>query len=121
MDNFTKPDKNGNTSGRPKFQGKHYYNSFSYPQLSNTNIVENVNGRFCVNLPKIGLVSFVYHRAIPERFKVKTCTVIHAADGWYISLTIEDQNVPVEVVEIKPTKENSKGIDFRIIVLCRHI
>ncbi|OZH54435.1 hypothetical protein AFK68_10995, partial [Hydrocoleum sp. CS-953] len=37
MDNFTKPDKNGQTSGRPKLKGKYYYNSFSYPQLSNTN------------------------------------------------------------------------------------
>ncbi|GGA47539.1 helix-turn-helix domain-containing protein [Okeania sp. KiyG1] len=45
MDNFTQPDKNGKTSGRPKYKGKHYYNSFSYPQLSNANIVKNANGR----------------------------------------------------------------------------
>ncbi len=32
------PDKNGKTSGRPKFKGKHYYNSLSYPQLSNSSI-----------------------------------------------------------------------------------
>ncbi|MGB3509053.1 MAG: hypothetical protein WBA93_07395 [Microcoleaceae cyanobacterium] len=50
--------------------GRHYYNSFSYPQLSNANIVKNTNGRFCVNLPKIGLVPFVYNRLIPEWFIV---------------------------------------------------
>ena len=54
MDNFTKPAQNGKTSGRPKFKGKQDYNSFSYPQCSNTNIVKNANGRFCINLPKIG-------------------------------------------------------------------
>ncbi|NEQ38000.1 MAG: hypothetical protein F6K40_17705 [Okeania sp. SIO3I5] len=100
-------DKNGKTSGRPKFKGRHYYNSFSYPQLSNANIVKNANGRCCVNLPKIGLVPFVYNRPIPVGFKVKTGTVIREADGYYISLTIEDKTTPVEVVEIQPTEQNS--------------
>ena len=85
MDNFTLPDKNGKTSGKPKFKGSHYYNSFTYPQLSNTNIVKNANGRCCINLPKIGLVPFVYNRSIPLGFKVKTGTVIREADGYYIS------------------------------------
>ncbi|WP_426547090.1 RNA-guided endonuclease InsQ/TnpB family protein [Dapis sp. BLCC M126] len=115
MDNFTKPDKNGNTTGRPKFKGKHYYNSFSYPQLSNAHIVKNANGRYCVNLPKIGLVPFVFNRPIPEGFKVKTGTVIREADGWYLSLTIEDRAVPAEVAEIQPTEENSKGIDLGLL------
>ncbi|NEO54093.1 MAG: helix-turn-helix domain-containing protein [Okeania sp. SIO3B5] len=108
MDNFTKPDKNGKTSGRPKFKGKHYYNSFSYPQLSNANIVKNANGRYCVNLPKIGLVPLVYNRSIPESFKVKTGTIIRAADGYYISFTIEDRTVPVEVAEIQPNARELK-------------
>ncbi|NEQ76818.1 MAG: transposase [Okeania sp. SIO2C9] len=115
MDNYTLPDQNGKTSGRPKFKGRHYYNSFSYPQLSNTHIVKNANGRFCVNLPKIGLVPFVYNRPIPEGFKVKTGTVIREVDGCYISFTIEDKAVPREVVEIQPTEENSKGIDLGLL------
>ncbi len=115
MDNFTQPDKNGKTSGRQKFKGKHYYNSFSYPQLSNTNIVKNANGRYCINLPKIGLVPFVYNRAIPGGFKVKTGTVIREADGWYISFTIEDKAVPLEVAEIQPTEDDSKGIDLGLL------
>ncbi|MGK7922981.1 MAG: RNA-guided endonuclease InsQ/TnpB family protein, partial [Trichodesmium sp.] len=101
--------------GRPKFKGRHYYNSFSYPQLSNANIVKNANGRFCINLPKIGLVPFVYNRSIPIGFKVKTGTVIRAADGWYISLTIEDKTVPLRYAEIQPTEDNSKGIDLGLL------
>ncbi|NES67690.1 MAG: transposase [Okeania sp. SIO2D1] len=115
MDNFTKPDKNGKTSGRPKFKGKHYYNSLSYPQLSNSHIVKNANGRFCINLPKIGLVPFVYNRLIPAGFKVKTGTVIREADGWYISFTIEDKTVPLRSVEIQPTEDNSKGMDLGLL------
>ena len=68
---------------------------------------KNANGRFCVNLPKIGLVPLVYNRPIPTGFKVKTGTVIREADGWYISFTIEDKTVPLEVVEIQPTEDNS--------------
>ncbi|MGD1712051.1 hypothetical protein [Dapis sp. BLCC M172] len=109
MDNFTLPDKNGKTSGRPKFKGKYYYNSFSYPQLSNTNnIVKNANGRYCINLPKIGLVPLIYNRSIPVGFKIKTGTVIREADGWYISFTIEDKAVPVEVAEIQPNARKLK-------------
>ncbi|GGA36136.1 hypothetical protein [Okeania sp. KiyG1] len=66
MDNFTLPDKNGKTTGIAKFKGKHYYNSFSYPQLSNTSIVKNANGLTSVNLLKIGLVPFVFNRQIPK-------------------------------------------------------
>ncbi|MDY7005921.1 MAG: hypothetical protein SWX82_18840 [Cyanobacteriota bacterium] len=104
------PDKNGKTSGRQKFKGKYYYNSLSYPQLSNTNIVKNANGRCYINLPKIGLVPLVYNRPIPLGFKVKTGTVIREVDGCYISFTIEDKTVPYEVVEIQPTEQNSKAL-----------
>ncbi len=114
FDRFVKPDKNGNRSGKPKFKGKHYYNSFTYPQLDNSDITKDERGRNCVNLSKIGLVPFVLHRPIPDGFSVKTGTVIRCADGWYISITLEDKNVPVTVVEIQPTEENSLGIDLGV-------
>jgi putative transposase len=56
----------------------------------------------------------VFHRSIPTGFKVKTGTVIREADGWYISLTLEDKTVPVTVAEIQPTDENTLGIDLGI-------
>ena len=115
MDNYTKPDKNGKTSGKPTFKGRHYYNSFSYTLLKNSDLTKDYRGRFCVNLSKIGLVPFVYNRPIPKGFKVKTGTVVREADGWYICLTIEDKSVPVQEVEILPTEENSKGIDLGLL------
>jgi putative transposase len=112
--NFTTPDQNGNCRGKPKFKGFHYYKSFTYPQLDNLNIIKDEPGRICIDLAKIGQVPMVFHRPIPTGFKVKTGTVIREADGWYISLTLEDQTVPVTVAEIQPTTENSIGIDLGI-------
>ena len=63
---------------------------------------------------KIGQVPMVFHRQIPEGFKVKTGTVIPEAEGGYISLTLESQTVPVTVVEIQPMADNSIGIDLGI-------
>lgn len=112
--NFTTPDKNGNRRGKPKFKGFHYYKSFTYAQLDTLDIVKDEQNRICIDLAKIGQVPMVFHRSIPQGFKVKTGTVIREADGWYISLTLEDKTVPVTVVEIQPTEENSLGIDLGI-------
>ncbi len=114
FERFTKPDKNGKRSGKPKFKGRHYYKSFTYPQLDNSDITKDQRGRNCVNLSKIGRVPLILHRPVPEGFKVKTGTVIREADSWYISITIEDKNVPVTVVENQPTEENSIGIDLGV-------
>ena len=58
----------------------------------------------------------VFHRPIPKVFKVKTGTLIAEADGGHISVTLEDQTVPVTVVEILPTAENSSGIDLEVTI-----
>ncbi len=56
----------------------------------------------------------VFHRPIPKGFKVKTGTVILEAEGWYISLMLENQTVSVTVAEIQPTAEKSLDIDLGI-------
>lgn len=111
---FTTPDANGNRSGKPKFKGRHYYKSFTYTQLDNSDITKDERGRNYINLKKIGLVPLILHRQIPNGFQVKTGTVIKEADGYYISLVLEDRNVPVTVAEIQPTEENSIGIDLGV-------
>ena len=112
--NFTRPDKNGNRRGKPKFKGFHYYKSLTYPKLDNLNIIKNEQNRICIDLGKVGQVPMVFHRPIPTGFKVKTGTVIPEAEGWHISLTVEYQRVPVTVAEIQPTAENIMGIDLGI-------
>lgn len=111
---FTNPDQNGNRSGQPRFKGKHYYKSFTYTQLHNCDVTKDERARNCINLTKIGLVPVILHRPLPNGFSVKTGTIIREADGWYISLTLEDKDVPVTVAEIQPTEENSIGIDLGV-------
>jgi len=109
---FIHPDKNGKRSGKPKFRGRHYYNSFTYTQLSNLDLIKDERGRDCIHLKKIGLVPIVLHRPIPPGFKVKTGTVVREVDGFYIALTLEADDVPVAVVETQPTEDNSVGLDL---------
>jgi len=111
---FTKPDASGNRSGKPRFKGQHYYRSFTYTQLHDCDVTRDERGRDCINLKKIGLVSMVLHRPIPDGFQVKTGTIIKEADGWHLSLVLEDKEVPETVAEIQPTEENSIGIDLGV-------
>ena len=49
-----------------------------------------------ITLPKIGDVKIILHRPIPDGFKIKTATIVFAADGYYVTLTLqEDESVPV--------------------------
>ncbi len=105
--NFITPDKNDNRAGKPRFKGLNYYKSFTYSQLTNKHISDNH-----VDLSGIGKIEFVQHRPIPTGFVVKLGTVKLEADGWYLSLALEDKTVPVKEGEaICPTKENSIAID----------
>ncbi|MEQ9001894.1 MAG: hypothetical protein RID53_36000 [Coleofasciculus sp. B1-GNL1-01] len=36
----------------------------------------------------------ILHRPIPEGFKLKTCTIVHKADGWYACISMEEATVP---------------------------
>lgn len=107
FDRFLKGDKNGKHSGRPRFKGKHRYRTFTYTQAKNDWIDDN-----SINLPKIGLIRFIKHRPLPERFSVKTASVSRKADGWYLTLSLEDKSVPDwPQIDIEPTESNSIGID----------
>ena len=105
--NFIKPDKNGCFAGKPRFKGLHYYKSLTYSQLKNKHIQDKH-----INLPGIGDVETIFHRPIPTGFAVKLGTIKLEADGWYISLSLEDKSVPQVDKEICPTIENSIAIDI---------
>jgi putative transposase len=60
-------------------------------------------------LPKIGDVKIILDRPIPDGFKIKTATIVFAADGYYVSLTLQDESVPVVSPDLYP--EKVVGID----------
>lgn len=105
FERWLKGDSEGKRSGKPRFKGKGRYRSFTYPQMKQ----DCIDGKF-ITLPKIGAVKLILHRPLPEGFKLKTATVTCKADGWYVSLSLEDLSVP-ELTPDAPTPDNTVGID----------
>ena len=106
FDRWLKGDCNGKRSGKPRFKGAGRYRSFTFPQIKQ----DCIQGKF-INLPKIGLVKLIQHRPLPDGFKVKTATIAHKVDGWYVVLSLEDVSVPVLTPDA-PEMENTIGIDM---------
>ena len=107
FDRYLKGDSNGKRSGKPRFKGKNLYRSFTYPQAS----IDWIDGNK-IELPKIGTVKVIWHRPLPDRFEVKTAIVTQKADGWYITLTLEDISVPEFTNDVETTWSNSIGVDL---------
>ncbi|NEO96072.1 MAG: transposase [Moorea sp. SIO3G5] len=102
---FLKGDCNGNRSGKPRFKNKNRYRSFTFPSLSKNPISGNV-----LTLPKFGKVKMIYHRRVPDGFKIKTATITQKADGYYVTLSIQDDSIP-EIIPIDDVN-NPVGIDM---------
>ena len=120
---FIKGDLSGKRSGKPRFKSVRRYRTFSIPQLKpgclavtpNPHCRKNGGTRrdiAYISLPKVGQVKLIYHRPIPEGFTIKAVLVSRRADGWYVTLTLEDKSVPtLKSPEIEATQENSLGLD----------
>lgn len=107
FDRFVKGDCNGVRSGKPRFKAKNRYRSFTYTQIDSLDIIGNQ-----IKLAKIGLVKLILHRPIPSGFKPKTAIVTQTSDGWYVSITLQDENVPENSIDIAATKNNSIALDL---------
>lgn len=104
FERFIKGDSKGIRSGRPRFKSSSRYRSFTYPAMK----ADCILNKF-ITLPKIGKVKLILHRPIPEGFVIKTCTVIHLPDGWYVTLSLQDDMVPTISPDINA--EKIVGID----------
>ncbi|MHC5934605.1 RNA-guided endonuclease InsQ/TnpB family protein [Nostoc sp.] len=104
FDRFLKGDSNGKRSGRPRFKPRDRYRTFTYPQMKDGCLQGNL-----INLPMFGKVKVILHRPIPNGFKIKTASITKKADGYYLTLSLEDATVP----EIKPdfNPDSITGID----------
>jgi putative transposase len=105
FDRFWKGDGNGKRSGKPRFKSRNRYRTFTYPQMK-----EGCLEGKLIDLPKLGKIKVVLHRPLPDGFKIKTACVTKKADGYYVTLSLEDPTVP----EIKPdiNPESITGIDM---------
>jgi putative transposase len=108
FERWLKGDSNGKKSGRPRFKGVGQYKTFTYPQFKRHHFANNK-----ITLSKIGDVKVIVHRPIPVGFDIKTVSVTKKADGYYVTLSLDDQTVPT----IKPdfNSDNIVGIDVGLI------
>ncbi len=59
-----------------------------------------------------GWVKVRLHRPLPDAFKLKNALLTGKADGWYITICLEDPNVPVfKPDDVTPTWDNTLGLD----------
>ena len=105
FDRYIKPDQSGKRSGKPRFKGRGRYRSFTYTQMKQNCIKDNR-----ITLPKIGDVKIILHRPILNGFKIKTAQIVKAADGYYVTLTLQDDSVPTISPDID--LDNAVGIDM---------
>jgi putative transposase len=107
FERFLKGDSNGKRSGKPRFKGAGRYRSLAFPDPVKA---EHLNGNL-IQLPKIGELKVILHRPIPSGFKVKTAAITKKADGYYLTLSLQDSSVPEPILDL-PTMDNTIGIDI---------
>lgn len=92
---------------RTKRRGK--FRSFSYPP-GDVRFQGNK-----VRLPGIGWMRFFQSRLFPDGFDIRSVTVRRKADGWYISVRLQDDSVPalLNLSEVK----TAVGVDLGIAKL----
>jgi putative transposase len=105
FERFLSGDSHGKRSGRPRFKSRDRYRTLTYPQIKD----DCIQGSW-INLPKLGNVKLIRHRPMPDGFKIKTASVTKKADGYYVTLSLEDPTVPTIKPDINP--ESITGIDM---------
>ncbi len=108
FDRWLKGDISGKKSGRPRFKGKGQYKTFTYTQFKQHHFIKNK-----ITLSKIGDIKVIVHRPIPDGFDIKTVSVTKKADGYYVTLNLDDKTVPTIKPDFNP--DNIVGIDVGLI------
>jgi putative transposase len=99
--------------GFPKFKNRSRFRSFTY------SMGVKLKGNK-IYLPKLGWMRFYNSRPIPDGFKIKSVTVRKKADGYYISLRIEDKSIPAFPVKKIEEIQTITGLDMGLgkLVYC---
>jgi putative transposase len=103
--NFFRRLKTNEKPGYPRFKGRGWYNSFTYPQ-SGFSLSDNRKGNQKLRLSKIGKVTVRLHRAI--KGNIKTCTIKRELNNWYVCFACETKS------ELLPKAFRDVGIDVGI-------
>ena len=103
---FNKFFKEG--KGYPKFKTRSKFRSFSYAPGQ-----VKLEGKK-IYLPSVGWMSFYQSRCLSDNLKLKTVTIRKKADGFYVSLRLEDKSIP-DLLPLKPEEiRTGLGCDLGI-------
>ena len=100
---------NGEKPGFPRFQGRTRWHSFTYKEYGNGARLEGALDNGYLVLSKIGRIAVRWSRPIAG--SIKTVTISHEADGWYVCFSCAD--VPIEPL---PLTGKETGIDVGLKV-----
>ncbi len=107
FERYIKGDSKGKRSGKPRFKGRNRYRTFTFAQAKDNWLIGNK-----IQLPKLGLIKYICHRPIQLGFKIKTASITKKADGYYLTLIVEDKSVPEFKPDIIASIDNSIAIDL---------
>ncbi len=109
---FIRGDRNGKRSGQPRFKNTARYRTMKFE--GNAITIKEVTKKWLfLSISKLtSLLKVRLHRPLPAGFKLKNALISKKADGWYVTLCLEDKTVPDFIPdEIEPTWDNSIGMD----------
>lgn len=102
-------DGNG---GYPRYKTRSKFRSFSYVP-GQVKIEGNQ-----VKLPGIGWIKFYLSRPLPKGFAIRTVTIRRKNDGWYMSVRLENKDVPdIQTIDTSQVK-TAIAADLGIKKLC---
>ncbi|BAZ22935.1 transposase [Kalymmatonema gypsitolerans NIES-4073] len=109
---FIKGDSNGNRSGKPRFKNAARYRTMRIEGQAITIECVEKDWLFLSFSKLKGWVKVRLHRSLPNGFVLKNALLTKKADGWYITIWLEDPNVPVFTPDdVIPTWGNTLGLD----------
>jgi putative transposase len=105
-------DANRKRSGKPRFKNAA---SFRTLNISGQAVrIERVEKDWLfLTVPKLpGWLKVRLHRPLPDGFVLKNVLLTNKADGWYVTIALDDPTVPTfNPDDVTPTWENSLGMD----------
>jgi putative transposase len=107
---YIKGDGNGSRSGKPRFKSRYRTIRLEGQAIKIVRVEKNWLYLTCSKLK--GWLKVRLHRPLPVGFSLKNMLITKKADGWYVTVCLDDPSVPdFKPDEITPTWDNSMGID----------
>ncbi|BAZ67563.1 IS605 family transposase OrfB [Fischerella sp. NIES-4106] len=106
------------TGRRKEKEGRLLLNISTGPQINegalslpSFSLAKCVNNK--ITLSKIGDIKVIVHRPVLDGFDIKTVSVTKKADGYYVTLSLDDKTIPTIKSDFNP--DNIVGIDVGLI------